>query len=857
MIFGGDGADAVVDLAALGTRGFAIDSPATNSFSAVPGGDINGDGRTDIIASELFGTGAGRVASGRVFVIFGKTDYDPVNLDLLGAGGFEIDGSQPSAYAFSSSHVGDLNNDGRDEVLLIEFGLDRATLLYGKTSTTTVDLASIGSAGYRITGPVSPGVDSASRVGDVNGDGLDDLGFSGGCGGGACSNGRTWISFGKTDTTAVDLTALGSRGFSVTGNLLAGADAAGDVNGDGKADIAVSDYNTAQSFVVFGRTATSTLSFASLGSAGFRISSTSGGTLFGIGDIDGDGLDDLATGARVGSADDNEAAVIFGTTAGSLIDAGNILDKGFMVTGGAIAGAANTGSFASAPLIAVNYPLDSPFGRDAAGSVRLISAPAPTFDLPTKLVYTTGGHIAPVLPKNIRRSSPIKYSISPALPDGLSLDPDTGAISGRPQNPHAAADYVVQARDRIGTSSRVITIRIDSGNYSTLTPVANAVTPSRPTFAWSRASKADDSEPVNSYTLMLDGQPFAEFAADRCGADRCELPAPTAIPDGRHVWHVSTTARDGHLRSTDDTVLTVADPPQPRLALTRPAVHTDEPVGLDASQSTDPNGGIRRFEFDLDGDGRYETDSGSNPRQTTTFGATGDYRVAMRLTDVSGLMAEVSATVHVTPKPPAGELGVSINNGAIATNDPRVTVSLVWPRLAETALISNDGGFGPAGATRSIDLAAVVPWTLASSGPERLPKIVYVRFRAGESGRETYTDDIILDQRAPNVSTASLTAKRPGIASSANARAARTAVLRATGRDDNAGIRQVEVAKRRGGKPILVRQMVGTYQRGKRKATARVRIRATLRKVYVRVTDVAGNHSKWRAVRRHTPRKHV
>jgi hypothetical protein len=419
VIFG-NGTDASVDLANLGDRGFVIDGPIepVTSFNAAPGGDINGDGLADIIVGDAFATAAGRTHGGRVFVVFGKTDTDAVDVNTLGQGGYEIIGSQAEAFAISTSNVEDLNADGRDELLINEQGLDRATVLYGKATSSTVDLGSIGAGGYRIAGPASPGLESANRVGDVNGDGIDDLGFSGGCGGGSCSSGRTWVSFGKSDTNPVDLSSLGSGGFVITGNGEAGVEGAGDVNGDGKADIAVSDYNASRAFVAFGRTATSALSFDSLGTAGFRVSSTryAGPGIKAIGDVDGDGLTDLLTTTTVG-VDEFSAAVIFGKADGAAVDAANVLDKGFQIHGGLTGGGAATGTFASAPRIAVAFPDDSPLGRKRAGSVRLIAPPAPSFELPAELVYSAGSDISPVTPTNERRASKI-LAPHPLAPSG-------------------------------------------------------------------------------------------------------------------------------------------------------------------------------------------------------------------------------------------------------------------------------------------------------------------------------------------------------------------------------------------------------------------------------------------------------
>lgn len=851
VIFG-DGTDAPIDLAALGGRGFAIEGTAMApwSFDVRPGGDVNGDELQDVLVSESFADDS----AGRVSVVFGADSTTTVDVDSLGLRGYTISGSGSQSYAGSATSVADLDGDEHDELLVVE--RDRATLLYGKDGTTPVSLGALpAGAGYRIVGIGNPQIGGGSAVGDVNGDGLDDFALTADCQPWTTCVPRSWVVFGRSGTTDVSLAALGDGGFSITGHLLAGVAPAGDVNGDGKADVLLDDGNARRSFVLFGRAATTPLSLDALGAAGFRIdppATSYGPYLTAIGDLDGDGLDDLvARGA-------DPVVIFFGKADNAPLDVANPLDRGFTI--GAGAGLATlTGSFAGAPRLAVAFPGDGPFGRAGAGSIRLLTPPAPSFQLPSALAYVSGGEIAPVAPTQERRASPLQWSVRPALPAGLSLDPASGMLSGTPQQAAAAQSYAVTARDRLGSVTRTVTLRIDDAAYATIAPAADATVGARPLLAWQRASAADDDEPVGSYTVVVDGAPLVTHQHGACGG-RCEQTAPRPLADGRHTWHVETTARDGHVRRTPSAQFTVVEPPQARLSLARPAVHTNEPVALDASASSDANGGIVRYQFDLDGDGGFETDGGRNGHSSASFATIGDRTLRVRVTDAGGLTAEATATVHVTPAPPAGELGISINDGAIATSDPHVTLSLVWPRLAETALISNDGGFGAAGSTTSLGLIARVPWTLASSGPERLPKIVYLRFRGGESGRETYTDDIILDQRPPQVVAASV-AQAPAAAAAAatGARAkrkkkptakAKRPTLTVTGKDDNSGLRQLQLARRRGGKPFLTKQLVRGNSKGRRSQRVTLRVPAGRGKLFARVIDVAGNGSGWKAVRR-------
>ena len=103
--------------------------------------------------------------------------------------------------------------------------------------------------------------------------------------------------------------------------------------------------------------------------------------------------------------------------------------------------------------------------------------------------------------------------------------------------------------------------------------------------------------------------------------------------------------------------------------------------------------------------------------------------------------------------PNTGSIGISIKDAALYTNDPTVELTITAPAGATGLRVSNDGGFAAA-KTRSIRRGAY-SWHLRSSGPERLPRTVYVRF-GGEcvDAAQTYTDDIILDETPPRVESA-------------------------------------------------------------------------------------------------------
>jgi len=187
-----------------------------------------------------------------------------------------------------------------------------------------------------------------------------------------------------------------------------------------------------------------------------------------------------------------------------------------------------------------------------------------------------------------------------------------------------------------------------------------------------------------------------------------------------------------------------------------------------------------------------------------------------------------TATSVAAPAPPPGRVGVSINDGALYARRPAVRISLVWPRGATGVLVSNDGGFADA---RELPVQPQIPWRLRSSGPEREPRIVYVRFiGAGISATETHSDDIILDRRRPVITSAT--------ALPAGSRPSRF-TLRVRARDRISGVATLTVTSRRSqARTVRFRTNHAIVTRAPR--------------VRVRVRDRAGNWSAWRWVS--TPR---
>jgi hypothetical protein len=145
-------------------------------------GDVNGDGRDDVIIGAPAADNNVRTSSGSSYVVYGSQSPATLDLNALGAAqGFRLDGAAASDVSGSSvAGAGDVNGDGRDDVIVAapRNGSGSSYVVYGSQSPGTVDLNALGAAqGFRIDGAAA-GDQSGTAVagaGDVNGDGRGDV----------------------------------------------------------------------------------------------------------------------------------------------------------------------------------------------------------------------------------------------------------------------------------------------------------------------------------------------------------------------------------------------------------------------------------------------------------------------------------------------------------------------------------------------------------------------------------------------------------------------------------------------------------------------------------------------------------
>jgi PKD repeat protein len=106
---------------------------------------------------------------------------------------------------------------------------------------------------------------------------------------------------------------------------------------------------------------------------------------------------------------------------------------------------------------------------------------------------------------------------------------------------------------------------------------------------------------------------------------------------------------------------------RPVASFTAPlAAKAGDPVSFDASASSDPDGTIAKYEWDLDGNGSYETDTGTTPTTSHAFSTAGNVEVGLRVTDNGGVTAKTTKTITIESEGGGGE-STTYNKAVLAT----------------------------------------------------------------------------------------------------------------------------------------------------------------------------------------------
>jgi hypothetical protein len=322
-----------------GTNGFIIDQSGINEITGA--GDVNGDGISDIILGQAHG-------SGETWVIFGKNGNFPATVTSTyvdGINGFKVSSASNTGIAsYLVGSAGDINNDGYDDIIIGNWAKGLTTdaelthVVFGRPAPfpALIDINTLdGTNGFAIENYGNGFLKWVGKIGDINGDGIDDI----------YSDNGIIMGSSKPFPAVVtkDNTFDGIKGFLIPNHsfyLSLSMSSAGDLNFDGVDDF-IAIASEQEIYVIFGRKNgfDATFNVADLdGTKGFKIQDLSitniGRPLGGNHDFNGDGKADFVIGSEYAQSK-GVVYVVFGGgyVAQPLVDpyplVSNIAYKGF------------------------------------------------------------------------------------------------------------------------------------------------------------------------------------------------------------------------------------------------------------------------------------------------------------------------------------------------------------------------------------------------------------------------------------------------------------------------------------------------------------------------------------------------
>lgn len=243
--------------------------------------------------------------------------------------------------------------------------------------------------------------------------------------------------------------------------------------------------------------------------------------------------------------------------------------------------------------------------------------------------------------------------------------------------------------------------------------------------------------------------------------------APSANPVATHTFATKGTyavkLRVTDSGGSDETTVSipVTVPPTASFTMDNPTPLSQVPVHFDASGSNDSDGQVVRYQWDLDGDGVYERDTGGVPSLDAAFPTSGTRTVHLKVTDDNGAVGIDSVDVTVSNRkpvaaaavqnPPAIVGAITTVDGSLSSDSDGVVKKYEWD-------LDNNPATGPGGFEVDGGMSPTTAYTIAASGNYT------VRLRVTDNSNETDTTTLnFVATKAPiAVMGASASEVRPG-----------------------------------------------------------------------------------------------
>jgi YD repeat-containing protein len=225
------------------------------------------------------------------------------------------------------------------------------------------------------------------------------------------------------------------------------------------------------------------------------------------------------------------------------------------------------------------------------------------------------------------------------------FDDGTGATASRSFNTPGSFTVGLKVTDDNGGTNTITHAVTINNRAPTAAFAIDPVSPSSgdPVTFTSTSSDPDGQSVTEDWDLNNDGK-FDDGSG--------KTATRTFAKAGTYTIRLRASDTEGMSSVASHQVTVGGRPPVASFTVTPQSVETGQPASFDAAGSSDPDGTVQRYQWDLDGNGSYETDTGSNAQTSRFYADAGNVIVGLLVTDDDGKTAETQRTLTVTQAPP-------------------------------------------------------------------------------------------------------------------------------------------------------------------------------------------------------------
>jgi PKD repeat protein len=178
--------------------------------------------------------------------------------------------------------------------------------------------------------------------------------------------------------------------------------------------------------------------------------------------------------------------------------------------------------------------------------------------------------------------------------------------------------------------------------------------------------------------------------------------------------------------------------------------HAGDTITLDGSGSHYANGSITKYEWDLNGDGTYETNTGTTAKTTTSFATAGTHAVGLRVTDSDGATGVTTKQISVGSFPPVAKVtaapnpvltGQQVTIDASASTDQGSITDYKWD-LDNSGTFATDTGSTPK-TTTVFQTAGIHTVGVRLTDSQGLTTTTTIEVKVLEQGVSDYEDAVL------------------------------------------------------------------------------------------------------------------